>query len=93
MGYLGGVLGAMLSALFIIFVILSFGYAVGAIKVKGVSLGSAGVLLVAIVCGVIFFLCGNKDANNNLLEFSFTLDIFRADLFPAHRPVDDIKMV
>ena len=73
MGYLGGVLGAMLSALFIIFVILSVGYAVGAIKVKGVSLGSAGVLLVAIVCGVIFFLCGNKDANNNLLEFSFTL--------------------
>ncbi len=73
MGYLGGVLGAMLSALFIIFVILSVGYAVGAIKVKGVSLGSAGVLLVAIVCGVLFFLCGNKDANNNLLEFSFTL--------------------
>ena len=73
MGYLGGVLGAMLSALFIIFVILSIGYAIGAIKVKGVSLGSAGVLLVAIVFGVVFFLCGNKDANNNLLEFSFTL--------------------
>ena len=73
MGYLGGVFGALLSSLFIIFVILSVGYAVGAIKVKGVSLGSAGVLLVAIVCGIIFFLCGSKDANNNLLEFSFTL--------------------
>lgn len=73
MVYLGGVLGAMLSALFIIFVILSLGYAVGAIKIKGISLGSAGVLLVAILCGVLFFLCGNKDANNNLLEFSFTL--------------------
>ncbi len=73
MDYLGGVLGAMLSALFIIFVILSIGYAVGAIKIKGVSLGSAGVLLAAIVVGVVFFLCGNKDANNNLLEFSFTL--------------------
>lgn len=73
MGYLGGVFGALLSSLFIIFVILSVGYALGAIKVKGVSLGSAGVLLVAIVCGIIFFLCGSKDANNNLLEFSFTL--------------------
>ena len=68
MEYLGGVLGAMLSALFIIFVILSLGYAVGAIKVKGVSLGSAGVLLVAIIVGVIFFLCGDKDAENNLIQ-------------------------
>ncbi len=73
MEYLGGVLGAMLSALFIIFVILSLGYAVGAIKIKGISLGSAGVLLVAILCGVVFFLCGSKDGNNNLLEFSFAL--------------------
>ena len=68
MEYLGGVLGAMLSALFIIFVILSLGYAVGAIKVKGVSLGSAGVLLVAIIVGVIFFLCGDKDTENNLIQ-------------------------
>ena len=73
MTYLGGVLGSMLSALFIIFVILSLGYAIGAIKVKGVSLGSAGVLLVAIIVGVIFFLCGKKDADNNLLAFSFTV--------------------
>ena len=73
MEYFGGVLGAMLSALFIIFVILSLGYAVGAIKIKGVSLGSAGVLLVAIIIGVIFFLCGEKDAENNLLAFTFTL--------------------
>ncbi len=67
MEYLGGVLGALLSALFIMFVILSLGYLVGAIKIKGVSLGSAGVLLAAIVVGVIFFLCGEKDANGNFL--------------------------
>ena len=73
MEYFGGVLGALLSALFIIFVILSLGYLVGAIKVKGVSLGSAGVLLVAIIVGVIFFLCGNKDENGALLGCSFTL--------------------
>lgn len=73
MEYFGGVLGALVSALFIIFVVLSLGYALGAIKIKGVSLGSAGVLLVAIIVGVIFFLCGEKDANGKLQGFSFTL--------------------
>ena len=73
MEYFGGVLGALLSALFIIFVILSLGYLVGAIKVKGVSLGSAGVLLVAIIVGVVFFLCGDKAADGSLIGCSFTL--------------------
>ncbi len=73
MEYLGITLGALLSTLFIVFVVLSLGYAIGAVKIKGVSLGSAGVLLVAIVVGVIFFLCGEKDANNKLVELSFTL--------------------
>ena len=73
MEYFGGVLGALLSALFIIFVILSLGYLVGAIKVKGVSLGSAGVLLVAIIVGVIFFLCGEKGEDGSLAGCWFTL--------------------
>ncbi len=73
MEYLGGVLGALLSPLFVMFLILSLGYAIGAIKVKGVSLGSAGVLLVAIIVGVIFFLCGTKDGSNKLIEFSFEI--------------------
>ena len=53
MVYFGGVLGALLSALFLIFIIMSLGYAHGAIKIKGVSLGSAGILLVAI--GMFFY--------------------------------------
>ena len=69
--YLGGVLGAMITALFLMFVILSLGYALGAVKVKGVSLGSAGVLLVAIIVGVIFFLCGEKAPDGSLLGCSF----------------------
>ena len=73
MEYLGGVFSTLLSPLFVMFLILSLGYAIGAIKVKGVSLGSAGVLLVAIIIGVIFFLCGAKDENNKLIEFSFTI--------------------
>ena len=72
MVYFGGVLGALLSALFLIFVIMSLGYALGAIKIKGVSLGSAGILLVAIVVGVIFFLCGEKDLAGQL-NCSFVL--------------------
>ena len=60
MEYLGGVFSALLSPLFVMFLILSLGYAIGAIKAKGVSLGSAGVLLVAIIVGVIFFLCGER---------------------------------
>ena len=54
MEYLGGVLGSLLTALLVICVILALGYLLGAITVKGVSLGSAGVLLVAIIVGVIF---------------------------------------
>ena len=73
MEYIGSVLSALLSPLFIMFVILSLGYAIGAIRIKGVSLGSAGVLLVAIIVGVIFFLCGVKDENNKLIEFAFTV--------------------
>ena len=83
MEYLGGVFGALLSPLFVMFVILSLGYAIGAVKVKGVSLGSAGVLLVAILVGVIFFLCGTKDENNKLLEFSFELGSKKITLWGA----------
>ena len=73
MEYLGGVISALCSPLFIMFIILCLGYALGAIKVKGVSLGSAGVLLVAIIVAVIFFLSGDKDANNKLTEFAFSI--------------------
>lgn len=54
MEYFGGVFGALLTPLMVICVILALGYLLGAISIKGVSLGSAGVLLVAIVIGVIF---------------------------------------
>ena len=54
MEYLASVLGSLFSPLFILFVILFVGYLLGAINVKGISLGSAGVLLVAILVGVLF---------------------------------------
>ncbi len=60
MEYLGITLGALLTTLFVAFVIVVLGFLVGGIKIKGISLGTAGVLLVAIVVGVIFYLCGES---------------------------------
>jgi putative transport protein len=52
--YLGSVVSSLLSTLFIIFFIAAFGYLIGSIKVKGISLGTAGVLLTALLVGVLF---------------------------------------
>lgn len=54
MNYLGSVTGSLLSTLFFVFVIAALGYLIGAIKIKGISLGTAGVLLVALLVGVLF---------------------------------------
>ncbi len=54
MNYLGSVTGSLLSTLFFIFVIAALGYLIGSIKIKGISLGTAGVLLVALLVGVLF---------------------------------------
>ncbi len=51
--YISGVLGAMLTTIFFIFVIAFIGYLLGGITVKGISLGTAGVLVIALVFGVI----------------------------------------
>ncbi len=68
MAYLGGVMGSMFSLIFIVFAILSLGYLLGAIKIKGISLGSAGVLVVALLYGVLIhyvpsFTVGGKTVN------------------------------
>lgn len=54
MEYLGITAGALLSTLFIVCVIIALGLLLGRIEVKGISLGDAGVLLVAILFGVVF---------------------------------------
>ena len=53
MAYLGGVLDSMFSLIFIAFAIGAVGYLVGGISIKGVSLGTAGVLLVALLYGIL----------------------------------------
>ncbi len=52
MAYLSGMVSSILSTIFIIFTIATIGYLIGGIKVKGISLGTAGVLVVALIYGV-----------------------------------------
>ncbi len=66
MEYLGITLGALLTTLFVVFVIVVLGFLLGGINIKGISLGTAGVLLVAIVAGVIFYLCSDESGNTIL---------------------------
>lgn len=51
--YLAGVCSSALSFIFIVFAIGAIGYLVGGIKIKGIELGTAGVLLVALIWGIV----------------------------------------
>jgi len=53
MAYLGNFLSAMASTVFFVFLIAALGYLVGSVTVRGISFGSAGVLLVALAFGLI----------------------------------------
>ena len=52
--------------LLITFVVLLFGYLLGRINVKGISLGDAGVFIIALVVGVLLF---NVDEETGALSF------------------------
>ena len=52
MAYLGDLTAGIFSMIFIIFLIGTVGYLLGAIRVKGISLGTAGVLLAALLYGI-----------------------------------------
>ena len=53
MTYLAGVLSSSFSIIFFVFIIAALGYLIGAVEIKGISLGTAGVLLVALLFGVL----------------------------------------
>ena len=52
--YLAGCTASFLSTLTIVFAIAVLGYYLGSIHIKGISLGTAGVLLVALLAGILF---------------------------------------
>ena len=53
MEYLGNLTASIFSMVFIVFAIGAIGYFIGAISVRGISLGTAGVLLVALLYGIL----------------------------------------
>ena len=54
---LGGVitLKSLATILLVVFGVLMFGYLLGRITVKGISLGDAGVFIIALVVGALLF--------------------------------------
>jgi len=59
--YLSSVAASFLTLLFFVFVIAAVGYLIGGIEIKGISLGTAGVLLTALIFGVIANQVGSFD--------------------------------
>lgn len=73
--YLASICASALSFIFIVFAIGAIGYLVGGIKVKGIELGTAGVLLVALIYGVAMtFLPVMVNAAGETLGNGFQID-------------------
>ena len=53
--YFGGVVNSALSFIFVIFAIAAIGFLLGRISIKGISLGTAGVLVIALIYGVVMY--------------------------------------
>lgn len=84
MEYLSSVISSMFTILLFTFFIAAAGYLVGGIKVKGISLGTAGVLLVALLFGVLAgfvpeFTVGGK-----------TIALFNSDLKSKYSLISNI---
>lgn len=93
MEYLGGVLGSLLTTLFLVFAIATVGYLVGGVKIKGISLGTAGVLLIALVVGIVFSLVGDKADDKITVAFSigsFKITMYDDSVKSLFKLVSDI---
>lgn len=62
MSIFGGVISIndISTLLFVVFAVLALGYLLGRITVKGVSLGDAGVFIIALIVGALFFSTGDN---------------------------------
>ena len=74
MSLFGGLIsiGSTSLLLLIVFSVLFLGYALGRIKIKGISLGDAGVFLIALLAGALFF--GVNESGALLLNFEGDYD-------------------
>ena len=80
MSLFGGVISISnnYTLLFVAFAVLMVGYLLGRITIKGISLGDAGVFIVALLCGALFF--SVNDAGKLLFAASSTEFDFNAGL-------------
>ena len=74
MTFLGGLIsiGNVSTLLLVVFSVLFLGYALGRIKIKGISLGDAGVFLIALLVGALLF--GVNEGGALLFDFSGDYD-------------------
>lgn len=82
MSLFGGIISIsnISTLLFVVFAVLLFGYLLGRITIKGVSLGDAGVFIVALVVGALFFGVSESgellfDASSKPYDFSSGLSL------------------
>ena len=70
MSFFGGLISIsnVSTLLFVTFAVLAVGYALGRITIKGVSLGDAGVFIIALLFGALFF--GVNNEGKLLFDFS-----------------------
>ncbi len=70
MSLLGGIISIsnLSTLLFVVFAVLMGGYLLGRITVKGISLGDAGVFIIALLVGALFF--GVNEGGELLFDFS-----------------------
>ena len=63
MNLFGGVISIkdIYTLLFVVFAVLMAGYALGRITIKGISLGDAGVFIVALLAGALLFHVNEAD--------------------------------
>lgn len=88
MSLFGGVISIsnISTLIFVVFAVLMLGYALGRITIKGVSLGDAGVFIVALIAGALFFSMGD-----NGLVFSGSAKPF--DFEPGLSIVESLGLV
>lgn len=74
MTFLGGLIsiGNVTTLLLVVFSVLFLGYALGRIKIRGISLGDAGVFLMALLAGALFF--GVNEGGALVFDFSGSYD-------------------
>ena len=85
MNWLFGVISVkdIYAILFVVFMVLLGGYLLGRISIKGISLGDAGVFIVALLCGALLFRVNADgslvtDLTNKVADYSAGLELIES---------------